>query len=269
MIFDTDKLIIVCYPANAGGKFLINCLGLSDVSVFQDGTLVTQQLNGLFTQQDKINLLLQRLDETTDEWNDLGLGCGQLFGTDNLLYLCEYPDLIRLREFPECINSLINLNKHYFFIVAHNTIFLEGYLNIWKNAKVIIFENPKEFIVNRLPDKWENFRVIDWPLMPPLSRDDLILYPQNIIDEIDLAFPNWEYDLQFFQIYKQKFSEFKDNFTGTVISWDTNWYFSAEQTVAEIKKLYETLNLDGFNPDIILNYYHAWQNKLIELKSKQ
>lgn len=229
MIFDTDKLIIVCYPSGAGGKFLINCLGLSDTAVFQDSLLASQQLNGLFTQQDKINLLLQRLDETVDEWHDLDLGCGQLFGCGNLLYLGEYPELILSYEFPDCIQSLIKFNKHYFFIVAHNTIFLEKYLDIWKNAKVIMFENSQEFIRSS----------------------------------------NRENSSRFFNIHNRKINEFKDKFPRVLTTWDTNWYFSSEQTVAEIKKLYETLNLDGFNPDIILNYYHAWQNKLLELKSKQ
>lgn len=269
MIFDTDKLIIVCYPAEAGGKFLINCLGLSNTSVLQDGPLVTKQLNGLFTQQDKSNLLLQRIDDTIEKWTDLGLGCGQLFGTGNLLYLSEYPELIQLHKFPDCIHSLIELNKHYFFIVAHNIIFLEKYLNIWKNAKVIMFENSQEFISNRSINNWEAFRGESWLLKQPSNRDELLLYPQDIIDEIDMALPNWEYDMKFFDIHNKEVNNFKANFTGTLVTWDTNWYVSAEQTIAEVKKLYNLFKLDGFDANLILNYYNAWKNKLIELKSKQ
>jgi len=54
--FDTENLIIVCYPKNAGGKFLVNCLGLSDQSLFQSADLSVMQLNGLFDYSQKIKL---------------------------------------------------------------------------------------------------------------------------------------------------------------------------------------------------------------------
>ena len=52
--FNTNNIVIVFYPRFAGGKFLINCLGLSDDAVFQNAKLAENQLNGKFTIDNKI-----------------------------------------------------------------------------------------------------------------------------------------------------------------------------------------------------------------------
>ena len=86
--FDTNNIVIVSYPANAGGKFLINCLGISDLAVFQDATLAEQQLDGKLSIDDKIEYLSNTvINSTKNNWNDLHLGCIQLFGVDNILYI--------------------------------------------------------------------------------------------------------------------------------------------------------------------------------------
>ena len=81
--FDTRNLIIVCYPGGAGGKFLINSLGLSDDCVFQDADLASRQLQQDFTPADKFSYLTNKINKVTGEWHDLDLGCVQLFGVTN------------------------------------------------------------------------------------------------------------------------------------------------------------------------------------------
>ena len=40
------------------------------------------QINGKLNQHRKFDLLMQRLDETPNgSWDDLGMGCEQMFGT--------------------------------------------------------------------------------------------------------------------------------------------------------------------------------------------
>ena len=56
--FNTNKLIIVAYPMGAGGKFLINCLGISEDACLQDWELYD------LTSKQKKQLILDRLEST-------------------------------------------------------------------------------------------------------------------------------------------------------------------------------------------------------------
>lgn len=81
-------VIIVKYPMWKNGKFIINCLGLSDKVVLQDKGLAQQQMDGQLTPAMKLEEILRRLESETkgfrdgnrEGWKDLELGCEQLFG---------------------------------------------------------------------------------------------------------------------------------------------------------------------------------------------
>ena len=45
MNYETNKIIFICYPPGAGGKFLINCLGLSDMQSATPKIILTLQKN--------------------------------------------------------------------------------------------------------------------------------------------------------------------------------------------------------------------------------
>ena len=63
MNYETNKIIFVCYPPGAGGKFLINCLGVSNHAVLQHQDLIH------YTQEQKKTFLINKIKE-----NDLILG---------------------------------------------------------------------------------------------------------------------------------------------------------------------------------------------------
>lgn len=277
--FGTDKLIIVCYPVGAGGKFLINSLGLSNSCVLQDQNLVKLQLSGGLTPDRKIDLLHSRIQEVSGGWNDLHLGDSRLFGFDPQDYLIDYPEALR---FNNVIEELSVNNQHYFFTNIHNFIYLKTYLNIWKNAKVILFENFSNFILERqgysdewvssLKEEWNTIKGSDWPNAPN-SIDEMSQCSHTVIEELRLHF-NYLYQkytqylitLKRLQLHDIKIAEFKNNFKGDLISWDNDWYYSAEDTVSQVSKLYENLNLPDFDQEAVTNFYHAWINKLDELK---
>jgi hypothetical protein len=129
-----DKIVIVCYPHGAGGNFLINCLSLTDQCVLRDSNLAEQQLASGFDVKEKLKYLNDNLEfsKKTKQWNDLNLGCGRLFGIENLLYLTEYPEIIET-QFNYIIPQLIKQNK-YLFIVAHSIQDIEAYQKFWTNA---------------------------------------------------------------------------------------------------------------------------------------
>ena len=138
---NSNKMVIVSYPGDCGGKFLINCLGLSSGAVFQDFDLARDQLDGTFTGDDKIEFLLNSLDENRKpgEWDDLNLGCHQMFQTWPAVEIDNYND-----EVIELIERMVKENK-YFFIVAHTdqTVELDRLLSIWKNPTFLKLLNCK------------------------------------------------------------------------------------------------------------------------------
>ena len=229
--FYTDRMVIVCYPGGAGGKFLINSLGLSTGAVFQRiGFAVSQINNGINTKY-KSKYLHYQLDAVTDHWNDLNLGCGQLFGANNVDYLTGQE-----LQFDPRIEDVINSGK-YIFLVAHDISFLKAYLKIWKNPKIIMFKNTRNFIESR-----GNFRFTG--LSEPTPR------------QIDYSINSFEFEV--------------NRFTATTnpIWWDTNWFFSRSDTMTNIQKLYNTLGLTDFDEGYIGPYYDAWISKLEQLKHK-
>ena len=132
------NIVIGVYPPWAAGKFLFNCLGLSDQCYLQDIDLVKLQLNNKLNPTDKFNLLTERLNAVGDSWDDLELGCHQLFGNK----------FNAVKFYPE-INTLAQQDK-LFFAVAHNPDILEKLMKIWPTASVIYFNNNNKFLDWRL-----------------------------------------------------------------------------------------------------------------------
>jgi hypothetical protein len=133
----------------AGGKFLINNLGLNDRAVFQDATLAHRQINGDFSYNDKLSYLSTQFKNTISnaKWDDLNLGCTQLFGFQSFEYQIKYPKILA-NQFNPTIQEIISENL-FLFLAAHNTMALRSMLNFWTNAKVIGFTNSENFINTR------------------------------------------------------------------------------------------------------------------------
>lgn len=138
--FKTDKIVVVAYPAYSGGKFLINCLGLSDNAILQHKDFID------YTIAEKWNEIKTQLAiaDHNGEWADLGMGCAQLFGDDPL-----NPD-----TFNEEIDRVSNSGR-YFFIAAHFRHILQRVLEIWPNAQIISYFNGKDFVNSRDPVPYE------------------------------------------------------------------------------------------------------------------
>lgn len=277
--FQTSNIVIVCYPASAGGKFLINCLGLSNDAVFQDSKLAEKQLNGEFSQEDKIQFLAARLTDasTNCRWTDLGLGCTELFGIPNQVTTDHYAETIQQSAAHlDVIDTLSNSDKK-FFIVAHGLKMLDAHLGMWPNAKVIYFYNCQKFINFRAKKNaqkiWDSLKGSSWPELAPASlnayKETTSLNIQNEIKarncENALILAYKEDQLRTFindaqDKYKHKVSD--------AIYWDTDNYFSDSDTITHLKSIYSNLQLGNFNELAIQQYYQHWIKTLTELKDK-
>lgn len=274
--FDTENLVVLCYPREAGGKFLINCLGLSNNAVLQDSLLANEQLNGKIDQLKKFELITSRLGNVPIHWNDLDMGCLELFGVDNSNYLQLPPEQLKLQPFNPVVDLLSHSDKK-FFLVAHTPALLRKYLQVWPKAKVIYFYNCFEFIKFRLAQRpylravWDSVKLPHWPTFPPNSTDEYNLLNSTIKDEIanckaahELFGMFKEYDLKKIEIEQHDLA--KHEFT-TATTWNNHNYFSVETTIDEIRKLYILLELTDFSDNLIKEYHQLWINKLLELKN--
>jgi hypothetical protein len=124
------NVVIFAYPGFAGGKFLINCLGLSDSCCFQDINLVSQQLNHSFTPQHKLTYLLSKLSDA-ETWQDLGLGDWQLFGVD-WHQLTDRPELF--------------MHDKLMFATAHARERLTELINKFPRSPRVYFINNQQFL---------------------------------------------------------------------------------------------------------------------------
>lgn len=136
-MFNNDSIVIVCYPPWSGGKFLINCLALSNDCYFQDLAYVKRQRAGLLPSQEKFNLLNSELDLVSDSWNDLRMGCAQLFTQ------ADDPS-----KFDPVITELANESK-LFFVVAHKVKEFDKLRQIWPRARIIFFQENNRFLTWR------------------------------------------------------------------------------------------------------------------------
>jgi hypothetical protein len=257
--FQTDKIILIFFPVGAGGKFLANAIGLSDNALFQDSELVKKQLENNFSSKNKIDFLLNKISNVTNQWNDLNLGCFELFGV-NYHYLNLNKSFIDLDknslDFNPIVKQISNLDK-YFFKCVHTYKDLESEINIWPNAKIIKFYNFEKFKKHyrNASNSYSDLRGDHWPISYPDLQEFLKL-PKKYQDEIKSFFIEFNVDKNI-------------NFDSQVIyNWDVNNYFSFEKTYLGIKEIYKILGLNDLDKEMLKVYYTSWINKIDQLRKK-
>ena len=271
--FSTDRIIIVTFPTGSGGKFLANSIALSQQAVLQHPDLTE------FTSDQKLNWLCSGYESmNTPLWQDLELGCIQLFGNDRNLINFK----VRLSEstgwqYSNVIPKLIEQNK-YFFIVAHNPNQLAWLSQTWPNAKIIRFVNYLDFMKKYRPlwapwasrldvarklkqhitAWWQDHRGKSWPVTPPLTLDDYqLLEYQEIASELR-PIKQFIVNLTIQQQY---------NLTGAVTGhWTTDWdascYLEQGLYLQHLKILYNKLGLTDFDSNKAKQLYASWTSAL-------
>ena len=280
---ETDNIIVVYYPEDTGGKFLINCLGLSNQAVFQDNILAKLQINGLFTPENKISLLLSRLKERKNHWDDLQLGCTNLFQGDDEFKNHNFTNGNFIKNIDSTIKIIIE-KKLFFFIVAHNEYVLKNILYVWPNARIIYFTNyylyrdtcrpnasDRYYTLSLLKQEWARIRKDNWPTLPPASIQTLQFFPKHVIDELYDEKNNYIINLIFDETTRDITEKLNEE---TIISLSNNrWverftpncYFTEELTISNIELLYKKLNLFDFNKEYITQYYRVWMQKIAQI----
>lgn len=143
--FDSNRLIVPLYPPGAGGKFLINCLALNLQVEFQHRDLV-----GSFgSTEEKYQFLLERLQNASSQWDDLGLGCIELVQMNHASRLDRPIDETKYLLNTNKILEQLSDSGRYFSLVAHTLEDIRYFRSLWPNCRVIVFINNERFIQSR------------------------------------------------------------------------------------------------------------------------
>ena len=251
--FDTSSLVVFQFPRYAGGKFVMNCLGLSDNMVLQSHSLAQRQVDGTISLEDKKKYIIEHLDweDAADGWADLRLGDVELFVDDEKQNADEAMSSLFLGKQHDRINDTVKFlsqqeDRHLLFpTIIHNATF---HRERYPNAKVIQWKNNDDFVLRRtslLP----GYRM-------PIDNEKW----NNVANEIPDSF-------------KEKFGQ-KATFVlqkEADFIWNTNWFNSVEETLDGIKSLYNFLDLtdwDKVKEFIEEEYYCLWIKAIVTPKPK-
>lgn len=270
---NTDRLIVAYYPNGSGGKFLLNCLGLSRHMVLQDSKLARQQLSAQLDPGHKLEILLTRLQQVTDNWCDLDLGCVQLFGDDWSFKHSKVPGFdLRHCRFDPIVHHLSHGNV-YFAAVTHDVFALACTLDRWPQARVIRLTNSTRFRERfRNTDhymKWQQVRGPDWPSRPPVDLDQYVAMPEHVQQELrDFGLETyfttpllWACDQDWLDQQEQQHWELVTTDRQCWI-WDTDWYVDRDIMIHQLAKLYAWLELDDLDHALVSTFYDAYFSAL-------
>lgn len=269
---DTDRLIVAYYRNGSGGKFLLNCLALSRHMVLQDSMLAQKQLTGYLDPKEKLKILLARLQQVTHRWNDLDLGCVQLFGTDQF----KNPQVSGFKlnhcKFHPIVHELSH-GAEYFACVAHNVFELAFTLERWNQASVIRLVNANRFMDRFRPNdrviKWQDIRGPDWPGQPPTDLDQYLAMPEFVQQEIrDFELETYFTTSLLWAQDQDWLTEQEELYYQSAVDgrrcwvWDVDWYLDLDTMLHQLADLYAWLHLDDLDTEMISTYYDAYFSAL-------
>lgn len=251
---DSSKIISLLYIEGAGGKFIINCLGVSNNATLQSESLTKKQLQNQLSPADKFQVIMSRLTaENGNQWKDLGFQYDLFFGED----------VVDPRHWnPTAIAA--NQSGLYSFFEGHHWTHTEFYVKFFPEASIIHLVNTNEFIsiIDRpnypcVGKYWNQIRDVGWPEDPPLSAQDILKLPTFIQEELSSIFQN---QIQEFFVD----TDFEKCLlpSNKVYTWDCLWFLDDEQTVEGIRNLYKVFDLSDFNADWVAQYRRMWIQKI-------
>lgn len=229
---DTDKLTLVHFPRQSGGKFLINCLSLSDRCVFARSDLVQKQLRHELDYQDKLAYLQRRLAQSASDhtWNDLDLGCFQMFGLPVHSFAFANADLhFLLEKYADPVMHDLSASGLKWFMTVHDTGDLRHYVRYWSNCKVIILMNVEPLL--RLRKQW--------------------------VDRPSHQFFHEVFALDTEQIQQQLAAD-------RVFAWDCNWYLDQEHFLYHLGRCATWLDLDLTDSEGLSWYRETWLTTIMD-----
>jgi hypothetical protein len=128
------------------------------------------------------------------------------------------------------IKKIISNSDYKFFIASHFNPEVIEIKKIWKNANIILFTHPHDYVRKRAKDD-PQIRIF---------YDRLVDYEDNLAEM--KALPNVIYE------------------------FDVRKYESETETLDAVKEMYDLLGIRGYDRERLAIYYNHWYNKIEEIK---
>lgn len=129
--YQTDQLVIINYPAGAGGKFISLCLAIAENFLHQDYHLAKIKIEKKLNEKKSFDISSKILNKSSMNQH-FELGCVQFAGFN--VFNKEHQEELSNELWRQCTNQ-----KEYFFCMMNSLTF-----NVWKdypNSKHIILKN--------------------------------------------------------------------------------------------------------------------------------
>jgi hypothetical protein len=268
--FQSYNPVIIQFPAFAGGKFISNCLALSNGAVPQDSKLVEYLLNYPDDYQYRFNMVINTLPSTQKNmlnWiSNYELGDTQLFGPGHL----EWKNgNINKQNINKITKKLSNSNLKFFIVSHSGPEEVRNILKIWPNATVLMLINYVKFgtIAHRLKHNigkyneqytgnycksmYSQLAGPDWPLWEEFEScgfniKKLNNCPEHIQTEMS----------QYYQWHTVPTDPF-------LIDIDRH-IFNKLQFLKLIHRVYQALELKDFNANMVGKFWQQYMNLHID-----
>jgi hypothetical protein len=251
--------IFIRYSPGSGGNFLQNCLYCSDnfscigMSFSElDCVSKIEKINDVSQFYELISFInRQELNSAEEKVNYLiSQTKSQVVWTD--------PKLIKKMQLPEIDEYNIDADDSSIDkIIDHD-------LKVWPNCKTVIyFKNTKLFIELRRYNMW-----VWWSGAFKNLKNGNTMTQETLLKFIESPQRHKKIIMDKFNDIVQINSHCDLTSKVTFYMWDTNWYFSEEDTITHIKELYKILHLSGFDENAISKYYNVWIKTMSDLKTK-
>jgi hypothetical protein len=242
--YNSPNANIIQFPRFAGGKFISNCLALSKYAVPQDAVTAKYLLDNSDDYNYRVARIISTLPRTVSEMK-------------NWISKYEFGDKQQEPALAQLSNS--NLN---FFLVSHQASITAEMLLLWKNAKVIILTNFRQFS-NISWQRKNNGETIEE------VSGNYCVEKYNLLKGND--WPNWEeFNTAKFNVtnisnlsisIKDEISKFYTTVASNTdaIAFDIdNSIFEKSKFLSAMSDLYTQLHYDDFNSELVGNFWQSY-----------
>ena len=205
---------------------MANCLSLSDHGLFGHKEMTEAQLRGEFSPDDKLNYLTGELSKINkgDFWNDLLITDNKFFGFNKKDYINPWRGI----SYHSYVKD-VSYGDYKFFIASHFNPEVIEIKKIWKNANIILFTHPHDYVEKRA------------------SKDpNISVFYERLAD------------------YEKNLKEMR-SLPNVVYEFDVRKYESETETLDAIKEMYDILGIKGYDREKLATYYNDWYNKINEI----
>ena len=261
--YNSTNPVIIQFPRFAGGKFLSNCLSLSQCCVPQDRQLAEYLIDHPDNYEYRFNKLLLTLppaDKMVNWINQFELGDNQLYGPAHI----SWRHGLKNTPVNDTTVKLSNSNLKFFIVCHSGPDEILKILKVWPNARIIMLKNYREFynisstLKSNGPEPIENhagnyhvekynlLKGDNWPSWEEFESDNYISTNLEIQE-----YYHWHL------------------VTNPVIPFDIdNSIFNKEQFLKAMAELYDVLGFDDYNQNLVGNFWQSYITLHVDTSNK-